>query len=38
MSYKDGSRYLTRELVAALGGTIVCGDASAGERLPMEAA
>ena len=38
MSYKGGSRYLTRELVAAIGGTIVCSDAPAGERLPMETA
>ena len=38
MSYKSGSRYLTREWVAAIGGTIVCGDAPAGERLPMEMA
>lgn len=37
MSYKSGSRYLTRELVEAIGGMIVRGDAPAGESLPIEA-
>ena len=37
MSYKGGSRYLTRELVEAIGGMIVRGDAPAGESLPIEA-
>ena len=37
MSFKGGSRYLTRELVEALGGMIVRGDAPAGESLPIEA-
>ena len=38
MSDSGGARYPSREWVAALGGTIVCGDAPAGERLSMEAA
>ena len=38
MSYSGGSRYPSREWVAAIGGTIVRGDAPAGESLPMEAA
>lgn len=37
MSYKGGSRYLTRELVEEIGGMIVRGDAPAGESLPIEA-
>ena len=37
MSYREGSRYLTHELVEELGGMIVRGDAPAGESLPIEA-
>ncbi len=37
MSHRGGSRYPSREWVEAIGGTIVCGDAPAGESLPMEA-
>ena len=38
LSYSGGSRYPSREWVAAIGGTIVCSDAPARERLPMEMA